>query len=214
MTKPMNKKLILTAALVLLTSCSAVEEHGTAPAAATVQTTEQTEPLPDMTYAETTAEIMTLPPDEAEETETEETESITEIVTEDTSYDGWEEIGDDPFAGETVDVDLTQLESNMVYGVVFDMVSYPDEYAGKTVKANGIFGYQKNEETGQEYFAIIIKDATACCSQGLEFVLDGDYTYPDDFPPLGSEITVSGEFEPYKEGFINYIHLVHARMKA
>ena len=44
-----------------------------------------------------------------------------------------------PYAGK-VDVDLTVLSSTMVYSEVYNMLYfYPEDYYGKTVKANGIF---------------------------------------------------------------------------
>lgn len=111
-----------------------------------------------------------------------------------------------------VDIDLTVLGSNMVYSQVYDMVTNSDDYVGKVVKATGSFAYYKDENTGNEYFAVLISDATACCSQGIEFVLDGDYTYPDDYPELGTELTVVGEFNYYKEDYSTYCQLLHAEM--
>ena len=46
----------------------------------------------------------------------------------------------------------------------------------------------------------IIQDATACCAQGMEFVLTDEYSYPDDYPDEGSEITVMAVFDTYQEG--------------
>ena len=43
-------------------------------------------------------------------------------------------------------------------------------------------------------------------------VLEGDYIYPDDYPELGAEITVIGEFQSYAENGIAWYHLVNARM--
>ena len=45
---------------------------------------------------------------------------------------------------------------------------------------NGDFAYYEDPETKKQYFACIIADATACCSQGLEFILTGDHTYPNE----------------------------------
>ena len=112
----------------------------------------------------------------------------------------------------TFDVDLTTLSASMVYGQVYDMVYNPEDYLGKTVKMRGPFGYYCDEATGNEYFAVLITDATACCSQGIEFVLDGDYTYPDDYPELNEEITVIGRFNSYTEGNIPYCQLTNAQM--
>ena len=61
-------------------------------------------------------------------------------------------------------------------------------------------------------YACIISDATACCAEGVEFVLEGDYTYPEDYPELGMEITVIGEFQPYEENGVTWYHLVNAKM--
>ena len=119
-------------------------------------------------------------------------------------------------AASDVDVDLTKLSSTMVYSEVYDMMTKPEDYIGKAVRMNGQFAlYQATDESGkpvpdQTYFACVIADATACCQQGLEFVLSGDYKYPDDYPELGTEITVSGEFRTYFEGLYQYCHLVNA----
>lgn len=110
------------------------------------------------------------------------------------------------------DVDLTQLSASMVYAQVYDMVNNGDNYLGKTVKAKGPFSYFQ-ETDGREFFAVIISDATACCSQGIEFVLDGDYSYPDDYPDVGTEITVVGRFNYYKEGFYTYCQLLDAHIE-
>ena len=99
-----------------------------------------------------------------------------------------------------LDIDLTVLSSTMVYSEVYSMMSFPDDYIGKTVKMKGQFviGYVYNtdgtpdESTAR--FACVIADATACCSQGLEFILTGEHTYPDEYPELGAEITVVGTF--------------------
>ena len=112
----------------------------------------------------------------------------------------------------TFDIDLTKLSAGMVYGQVYNMVYTPEDYIGKTVKMRGPFAYYRDEATENEYFAVLITDATACCSQGIEFVLDGNYTYPDDYPELNSEITVIGRFNSYKEGNVPYCQLTNAQI--
>ncbi len=110
------------------------------------------------------------------------------------------------------DIDLTQMNSSMVYAQVADMVNNGNNYLGQTVKVKGPFSYFK-ENDGREFFAVLISDATACCSQGIEFVLDGNYKYPDDYPALNTEIVVTGEFNYYKEGYATYCQLLHANME-
>ncbi|CDB29299.1 uncharacterized protein BN490_00037 [Firmicutes bacterium CAG:137] len=121
-------------------------------------------------------------------------------------------------SADGIDVDLTKLSSTMVYSEVYNMMYTPDDYIGKTVKMKGQFaiGYVYNtdgtpdESTAR--FACVIADATACCSQGLEFILTGEHTYPDDYPELGNEITVTGTFELYEEDGFQYCRLADAEM--
>ena len=113
-------------------------------------------------------------------------------------------------AYDVIDVDLTKLSSTMIYSVVLNMVQTPDNYLGKVVKMSGNFATTENTDQTKRYFACIIPDATACCSQGIEFVLDGDYYYPLDYPELNSEITVTGVFDTYMEGDYQYCQLLHA----
>ncbi|MBQ9489742.1 MAG: hypothetical protein IKO03_16135 [Lachnospiraceae bacterium] len=113
---------------------------------------------------------------------------------------------------EAADVDLTTLSSTMVYSEVYNMMVTPDKYLGKTVKMQGSFQYFQDETTGNEYFSCLIKDATACCAQGIEFVLSGDYVYPNDYPELNAEITVYGVFDTYQEGDYMYCTLRNAQL--
>ena len=122
-------------------------------------------------------------------------------------------------AADKVDVDLTVLSSTMVYSEVYNMLYfYPEDYYGKTVKMTGQFNvYQWVDESGvvadmPVAYACIISDATACCAEGMEFVLKDDLAYPDDYPELGAEITVIGEFQSYEENGMTWYHLVNARL--
>lgn len=109
-----------------------------------------------------------------------------------------------------IDVDLTILSSTMVYSEVYNMMLAPEQYIGKKIKMDGLFSYFRNEETGNEYFACIVQDATACCAQGIEFELSGEHKYPDDYPALDSEICVVGDFDTYNEGNYTYYTLRNA----
>ena len=117
-----------------------------------------------------------------------------------------------------VDVDLTVLSSTMVYSEVYNMLyNDPAHYLGKTVKARGTFSIYQLVTDGvlqpdPVSYACIISDAAACCAEGMEFVLKGDLTYPDDYPELGAEITVIGEFQSYEENGMTWYHLANARL--
>ena len=52
----------------------------------------------------------------------------------------------------------------------------------------------------------MIADATACCAQGMEFVLQEGMEYPE----METDITVVGTFQLYDENGTTYCHLVDA----
>lgn len=112
-----------------------------------------------------------------------------------------------------IDVDLTKLSSTMVYSEVYAMVNTPEKYMGKTVKMQGNFSVYSDKATGKNYFAAIIADATACCSQGIEFVWKGEHKYPDDYPEKGTPVTVVGKFDTYTEGEYQYTRLLDAEVE-
>ena len=109
-----------------------------------------------------------------------------------------------------VDLDLSALSGTVVYSQVYDMVENPDRYMGQKIRVKGNFTYFQNEDTRQEYFAAVIADATACCAQGIEFVWKGNHAYPQDYPPLDTEITVTGTFNTYEEDGYAYLQLTDA----
>ena len=97
------------------------------------------------------------------------------------------------------DIDLTRMSSTMVYSIVYQMVTDPQKYTGKTIKMKGIFSSYVDEETNRRFFGCIIKDALACCSQGLAFELAKPRKYPSEYPSEGASITIIGTFEFEKE---------------
>ena len=110
-----------------------------------------------------------------------------------------------------IDVDLTKMSSTMVYSEVYNMMALPDDYLGQTVRMKGQF--QMYEGDGRNYYVVMIADALACCQQGMEFVLDGDYRYPEDYPDPGTEVTVTGVFDTYMEGeYMRFCQLIDATM--
>ena len=110
-------------------------------------------------------------------------------------------------------IDLTELSSTMVYSEVYNMMMVPEEYIGKTVIMKGQFDSYEDENSKIRYFSCIITDATECCSQGLEFVLAGNHSYPNDYPAEGDEIIVKGVFQVKNEDGYNYICLENASFK-
>lgn len=64
----------------------------------------------------------------------------------------------------TVDYDLTQMSSDLVYATVYQMMVTPEEYEGKTFRIDGNFYATYYEATKKYYFYCVIQDATACCA--------------------------------------------------
>lgn len=115
-------------------------------------------------------------------------------------------------AYSNVDIDLASMSGTMVYSEVNNLVSAPQDNIGKVIRMKGNFTSNYYQETKTTYYFCIIQDATACCSQGLEFVLSKGANDPASYPPDNTEITVTGVFESYQEGTDTYYHLANAEM--
>lgn len=113
--------------------------------------------------------------------------------------------------GNKIDVDLNNLNANVVYSQVYLMMTEPDKFIGKRIRMSGqfnVYAAQEGNPSGvTEYYAIIIADAQACCQQGIEFVWPG-HTYPEGFPEVKSNASVTGIFEVYEENGKKYCRLV------
>ena len=110
-------------------------------------------------------------------------------------------------AEKIIDVDLTVLSSTMVYAEVNHMLINPDNYMGKTIKMSGPYYSSYYDETGLYYHYVIIQDAAACCQQGLEFIWNGEHSYPEDYPETQAKIEVTGVFGRYEELGQTYCYL-------
>ena len=110
------------------------------------------------------------------------------------------------------DVDLAKLNAMMAYAGVFNILSAPDDYIGKTIKIKGQYDFYHDPDTGNNYFGVNIMDASACCTAGWDFVLNKNYQYPKDYPKLGAVITIIGKFETYNEGDDLFCHLADAEI--
>ena len=115
---------------------------------------------------------------------------------------------------DKVDVDLTEMNATLVYSQVNNMMNNPSEYRQKIIKMSGPFRPYESVIPDYCYPAIIIKDATACCATGIEFLL---YDTPrctmeggNGYPLYDEEATIVGRFETYLEGTHMYMHLVDA----
>ena len=153
--------------------------------------------------------------------DTEDVSVAEDLSTEDQSTDG-QQIGTDPNTGQAIesvdisalggngaDVDISNLSSTMVYSVIYDMLVNPDTYIGKKIRMSGSMASYYDEETGVTYYACIVADATACCSQGIEFQTTDEFD-PSDYPADGEPVTVMGTYELYEDGGYQYCVLKDA----
>jgi len=104
-------------------------------------------------------------------------------------------------------IDLTVMSATMIYAEVYKIMSTPQEYIGATIRMRGPYYASYYEPTDGYYHFVIIEDATACCSQGIEFIWRGNHTYPDDYPKNKTIIEMTGVFGSYDELDITYYYL-------
>ncbi|MBO4217279.1 MAG: hypothetical protein J5940_05000 [Clostridia bacterium] len=101
-------------------------------------------------------------------------------------------------------IDLTKMSSQVVYAYVYDMLTEPQNYLGKTFRIGGQYYASYFAPTDNYYHYCIIADATACCSQGMEFIWDGNkHEYPADY----TEIVITGDFSVYEELGVTYYYI-------
>lgn len=105
-------------------------------------------------------------------------------------------------------IDLTGLSSTVLYSELYNMLTQPDNYVGKTVKMRGTYAVYEGE--GRNYYVCEVQDATACCNQGLEFVLNNADDYPEYNSESPSEIEISGVFNTYLEDGQTFVQLEDA----
>lgn len=110
-------------------------------------------------------------------------------------------------SSSSVDIDLTAMSSTMVFAEVSNIMWEPEQYVGKIFKIRGEYTSIYYEDTGEDYHAVVIADALACCAQGLDFVWTGEHAYPADYPEEGTEIEIAGVFQMVQEGEYYYIYI-------
>lgn len=111
-----------------------------------------------------------------------------------------------------IDIDLTQLSTAMVYGIVYQMMFFPEDYVGLTLRMEGEFFVWINPMTDRQHYSTIVKDALACCQQGLEFRL-AQAVYPHDYPEIGTQNTVVGQVALYEVDGVENIFLDNALLQ-
>lgn len=106
-----------------------------------------------------------------------------------------------------IDYDLTQMNSDMVYATIYQLMMEPDSYVGSTIRIRGNYYAMWYEPTQKYYHYVLVQDAMACCAQGIEFVWeDGSHAYPEEYPADDAIVEVTGIFETYREPGDSYLY--------
>ena len=92
-----------------------------------------------------------------------------------------------------VDIDLTKMSSTMIYSTVFNIVTKPTDFVGKTMRMRGEYTIYPISAI-ETIHACLVRDAAGCCSQGIEFKLTNG-RYPN---ANSGEITVVGTLATQK----------------
>lgn len=109
-----------------------------------------------------------------------------------------EDTSDNPcISYDKVDIDLTTFSEVMLFAELYNMMNTPSNYIGKIVKMKGNFKYYQNPETQETHYSVYQMDATACCTQGLDFVLADPSIHLEELVAEDAEITVTGRFDIY-----------------
>lgn len=122
----------------------------------------------------------------------------------------------DTSAGEkngSVDIDMTVMSTTMMYSELYLILIDPDSYVGQTIKIKGQYFTSFYKDTNKYYHYVVVSDATACCTQGIEFIWNGDHTYPDDYPKNETMIEVQGVLDIYYEDDYEYCYLAVDEIK-
>ena len=112
-----------------------------------------------------------------------------------------------------VDYDLTVMGADMVYATVYQMMIDPKSYIGKSFKIRGNYYSSYSKDKDVYYHFCMIKDAAACCAQGLELLwADEKMNRHENCPEEDTLVTVEGVFETYEEGPNTYGRIKDAKI--
>lgn len=112
-----------------------------------------------------------------------------------------------------VDLDLSEMSGTIVYAQIYNIQYDPGPYLGKVIRVRGYYQLYIEPADGNVYYACVIPDATACCTQGMEFVPATEPEDPENYIEDCADITVTGRLEIYVDNGTSYLHLVDASVE-
>ena len=84
-------------------------------------------------------------------------------------------------AETVIDLDLSQVNRNITYAQMLQVLSAPADHAGKIFRLKGRFNYAESKDLAR----IIFSDSTGC---------------PEDYPPLYGEFLITARLEMAPDG--------------
>ena len=109
---------------------------------------------------------------------------------------------------ETIDIDLSQVNSIVVFSQVSNMYTGPWNYLDAIIRISGTLSFFDDTD-GRRYSMVMVQDASACCAQGIEFESD-DQGLSENSLSEDDKIIVTGRFKLYQEDGYSRIYLVDA----
>ena len=69
------------------------------------------------------------------------------------------------------DYDLTEMNQDMLYATLFQILIDPRKYEGKTVRVKGLYHASTSRDGGQLRHCCVVRDSRGCCAQDMEPML-------------------------------------------
>jgi hypothetical protein len=114
---------------------------------------------------------------------------------------------DKTVTGNSLGIDLTAMDPLVAADIAHRISEYPEGYLGAAIKLSGRYEVAENHNTGGYIHAIVVSDQVACCEAVIEFVWNGEHSYPGDYPREYEQIELEGVMKRYEEAGEAYYYL-------
>ncbi len=88
-----------------------------------------------------------------------------------------------------IDFDLSAVNRGITYAQMLQVCNKPDDYDGKIFRLKGKFNYAETKGIAR----IIFSDNSGCCELAMPFCPAQALVFPDDYPPLYSDIMITAK---------------------
>ena len=106
-----------------------------------------------------------------------------------------------------VDIDLTELSMTMIEAEYQRIITNAEDNIGKTIRTYGSYRTLIIDNAGNYLHFIVVVPGDECCWLGFEFIRDGDYNFPDDYPAQNSAILITGTLDKYTDSGSSFLFI-------